>query len=301
MYAHSSFTQLIGIFSENISTGRPQITTYRIIFMVPWKIFPYITTLFLTVNVCYPQSVIEELDIQEEEGTLLPNVSSEKVEKISPSRKIYLITNGNQSFQKGDFISLVYKGTLFARALVAKDIDGISGIKLLRIHSSPVASSIRPGHSVQVIRGDDSLFLRGLKNTNDGSDLVIQNEEDLFNRTAIWRGEDEQNLDEKSQNLIKQDNIISLWYGQIEGTNLRGESTRYDHFLASWSYQIGSNIWAEATYGQNVIKDFPEIGFDTRIQNFNVKLKYTVATPAHSYLQPYIGYQLLSAQSPGAG
>ena len=268
--------------------------------MVSWKILTPIAVLLLTVKVCYSQSVIEELDIQEQENSLLPNMSSEKVEKISPSRKIYLITNGNQSFQKGDFISLIYKGTLFARALVAKDINGLSGIKLLRIHSPPTASSIRPGYPIQVIRGDDSLFLRGLKRGSDGSELVIQNEEDLFNKTAIWEGENE-DLDQKSQNLIKQDNIVSIWYGQIEGTNLQGESTRYSHFLGSWGYQVGSNIWAEATYGQNVIKDFPEIGFDTRIQNFNIKFKYTIATPAYSYVQPYIGYQLLYTESPGAG
>ena len=269
--------------------------------MVYWKIWVSIVALFLTIKVCYSQSVVEELDIREEENSLAPNMSSEKVEKISPSRKIYLITNGNQSFQKGDFISLVYKGTLFARALVAKDIDGLSGIKLLRIHSAPTASSIRPGYPIQVIRGDDSFFLRGLRRGADGDELVIQNEEDLFNKTAIWEGESNEDLGEKSKNLIKQDNIISVWYGQLEGTNLRGESTSYEHFLASWGYQVGSNIWAEATYGQNIIKDFPEIGFDTRIQNFNIKFKYTVATPAHSFVQPYIGYQLLYPNSPGAG
>ena len=262
--------------------------------MMPLKI---VTILFLTISVCYPQSVIEDIGLQEDEESLLPNLSGEKVEKISNSRKIYLITNGNQSFQKGDFISLIYKGTMFARALVAKDMDGLSGIKILRIYSPQTASFIRPGHSIQIVRGDDSLFGKGGK-----KDLILKNEEDLFNQVTLGENQDNTELEEeRGQGFIKQDNIISIWYGQVEGTNLRGESTRYGHILASWGYQIGTNIWGEASYGQNVINDYPEIGLDTRLQNFTLKFKYTIATPAHSYLQPYLGYQLLTPQSPGAG
>ena len=265
--------------------------------MILLKIFISSIVTLATILVCYSQSIIEDIGIEGEEESLLPNLSSEKVEKISHSRKIYLITNGNQSFQKGDFISLIYKGTMFARALVAKNIDDLSGIKILRIYSPQTASFIRPGHSIQVIRGDDSLFSKGGK-----KGLILKNEEDLFNQVVL--GENENNIgleEEKNQNLIKQDNIISIWYGQVEGLNLRGESTRYGHILASWSYQIGNNIWGEASYGQNIINDYPEIGLDTKLQNFTLKFKYTIATPAHSYVQPYLGYQLLTPQSPGAG
>ena len=252
--------------------------------------------LFPTILVCNGQSVIEAIGLQGEESPLVSNLNSEKVEKISKSKKIYLITNNNQSFQKGDFISLIFKGTMFARALVAKDINGLSGIKILRIYAPETASYIRPGHPIQVVRGDDSLFRYGGK-----KELVLKNEEDLFNQTVLGESKNDIELEEREQNLIKQDNIISIWYGQIEGANLQGGSTHYGQILASWSYQVGDNIWAEASYGQNVINDYPEIGFDTKLQNFTLKFKYTIATPAHSYVQPYIGYQLATPQSPGAG
>ena len=253
-------------------------------------------SLCLTFSLSHGQSVIDDIGSQGEDDSVLPGLSNEKVEKISTSRKIYLVTNNNQSFQKGDFVSLIYQGTLFARALVAKDMNGLSGIKILRTYSPKIASFIRPGHSIQVIRGDDSLFKHSSK-----KDLILKNEEDLFNQTALEEGGDSIELEEKEQSLIKQDNIISIWYGQLEGINLHRESTRYGQILASWSYQVGSNIWAEASYGQNTINDYPELGFDTRIQNFTLKFKYTIATPAHSYIQPYVGYQLITPQSPGAG
>ena len=268
--------------------------------MVFLRNFVLFGSFYLINTLCYGQSVIDDITNQDE-NSLLPNLSGEKIEKIAPSRKIFLITNKNQSFRKGDFISLIFKGTMFARALVAKDMDGLSGIKILRVYSPQTASFIQPGHPIQVIRGDDSFFKGGSLNSADGEKgLVLENEEDLFNKTALWENEENLELDEK-QSLIKQDNIISVWYGQIEGTNIRGESTRYGQILASWGYQVGSNIWAEASYGQNIVNDYPQVGLDTKLQNFSIKFKYTISTPAYSYIQPYVGYQLVTPDSPGAG
>ena len=270
--------------------------------MVLLRVLLLTVSLFSTFLVCYGQSLIDDLGNQEGEDSTHSNLSNEKIEKIAPSRKIYLITNSNQSFQKGDFISLIFKGTVFARALVAKDIDGISGIKILRTYSPQTASSIRPGHPVQVIRGDDSFFRKNFVGGAEGEEgLTLQNEEDLFNKTALWEDENDLEMEDKGKSLIKQDNLVSIWFGQIEGTNLQRESTRYGQILASWGYQVGNNIWAEASYGQNVINDYPEIGLDTRLQNFSIKFKYTISTPAHSYIQPYVGYQVVHPESPGAG
>ena len=207
--------------------------------MVLLRVFVFFTVFYQTIYLCYGQSVIDELSGSE--GESAPStLSNEKIEKISPSRKIYLITNGNQSFQKGDFISLIFKGTMFARALVAKDINGLSGIKILRKYSPETASFVRPGHPIQVIRGDDSFYKKGVGADGDGeSGLIVQTEEDLFNKTAIWEGEDDTELTEKERNLIKQDNIISIWYGRIEGADLRGESARYNQILASWGLPGG--------------------------------------------------------------
>ena len=35
--------------------------------------------------------------------------------------------------------------------------------------------------------------------------------------------------------------------------------------------------------------------------NFTGKLKYTVNAPFYSYIMPYVGYQVISVDSPGAG
>ena len=270
--------------------------------MILLRVFVFFSGFFLTVSVCNGQSVIEDIANPDEGSSLSSSLGNEKIEKISSSRKIYLITNNNQSFQKGDFISLIFKGTMFARALVAKDIDGLSGIKILKVYSSETASFVRPGHPIQIIRGDDSFFRKGvMANAGDEKGLMVQEEEDLFNKTALWEDENNGELSGKGPSLIKQDNIISVWYGQVEGANLRGESDRYDQILASWGYQVGSNIWAEVSYGQNTINDYPELGLDTRLQNISVKFKYTISTPAYSYIQPYIGYQVVAPSSPGAG
>ncbi len=85
------------------------------------------------------QGVLE--DIEEEEridspaqSDIAPNLVVEKIKNISPSKKIFILTNENQSFSKGDFISLLLANKLVCRALVAKTTeDKLSGIKIVKI------------------------------------------------------------------------------------------------------------------------------------------------------------------------
>ena len=59
----------------------------------------------------------------------IPNLVTEKIQKISLSKKIFIITNNNNSFAKGDFISLVLNNRLVSRAIVDKIQKNEAGIK----------------------------------------------------------------------------------------------------------------------------------------------------------------------------
>ena len=75
----------------------------------------------------------------------------------------------------------------------------------------------------------------------------------------------------------------------------------YKQFSAQWAYQFEDNFWAEISYGQNVIEDYPFTGLGTKLTAIMLRGKYTFNAPFYSYFQPYLGYQVVDASSPGAG
>lgn len=248
----------------------------------------------------YSQSIIDDIDGQSSTFAAgAPELSTEKIEKISASGRILILTNNSGSFGKGDFISLVLENQLVNRAIVAKTKDGSGGIKLIKVYNPEINRLLKPGMEVQVIRGDDSYFnLKKTAGTKEEASL-IEDEEGLFDETTLL--EDDLNLDENSKREIKTDNIISLYLSQIEGQDVDGSATRESQIAGSWSYQLDDNIWGEVGYGQSVINDYPASGFDTKLSSLTFKIKYTVSAPFYSYIQPYAGYQIISADSPGAG
>lgn len=257
--------------------------------------------LVLTANVS-AQSIADEINEGGEEFDFeAPPLTTEKIEKISASRKILIITNSNNSFGKGDFISLVRDNELVTRALVAKTYNGMAGIKIMRYYSMPLFNMLRPNMDVQIIRGDDSYFgKKKKKQDKEGkSEEMIQDEEDLYNEAALL--EDDLEIDENKNRVIKTDNIITAFMGMVEGIDQDGNSKRYNQLNAGWMYQLEDNIWGEVTYGQNIINDFPSTGLDTKMTNLTLKIKYTIKAPFYSYIQPYAGYQMIGASSPGAG
>jgi len=231
-----------------------------------------------------------------------PDLAVEKVEKISQSKRIFIITNSNSSYDKGDFISLLLNAKLAARAIVAKTTDsGVGGIKITKIYSLALWKRLREGTEVQVLRGDDSYYKlqkQQAKNTEEDQGL-IKSEEDLFNETSLL--EDDLTLEENGNRIIKQDNIVSATMASVEGIDNDGSSQRYTQFNVNWAYQIEDNIWAEFVYGQNIIDDFPNPGLQTKMTNIVLRAKYTISAPFFSYVQPYVGYQIIGASSPGAG
>lgn len=247
------------------------------------------------------ESVVDQLS----EGTaeeLVPSLAVERIEKISQSNRIFVITNSNNSFNKGDFISLLLKSDLAARALVAKTTSGgLAGIKILKIYSLARWKQMKVGRKIQIIRGDDSYYAKKKekKTAEEEDNAIVKGEEDLFDKTTFL--EDDLSLEENVNRIIKQDNIVSLTFGQVEAIDNDGSPQRYSQLNVHWAFQMEDNIWAEASYGQNIIDDFPNPGLQTKLTNLTFKAKYTIKAPFFSFMMPYVGYQIVGASSPGAG
>ncbi|MBF0312857.1 MAG: hypothetical protein HQK50_03865 [Oligoflexia bacterium] len=261
----------------------------------------------------YPKSSVETLGGS---STAAPEASSdgfggtvftEKVIKISASQKIFLISNGNKYLGEGDYISFIRDEQLIARALVAKVEDDRAGVKIVKIYSMKLWSGVRSDSDVQVIRGDDSYYVnlkkrsdeKGNKNSeeDDSASSVVMTEKELLSMADTDDIED----DDKGKRAIKTDNILSLSYGQYSGLDNDGSSRRYPHWNAQWAYQFFDNFWGEALYGRSEINSFPNDGLSTTLNNFTVRGKYTINAPFYSYIQPYVGYQMITVSSPDAG
>lgn len=263
---------------------------------------------------CSPLSAQNVLDDVEEEDQIdtpanteqAPNLVAETIKVISPSKKIFILTNDNQSYSGGDFISLLLTNKLVCRALVAKTTDQkLSGIKIIKIYNTTLWKQLAPGKEVLILKGDDSYYINKEKQPEKGketkkSESKLQNDEDLFNSTTLDTSDD-LSLDENSKRLIKTDNLLSVNIGLIQGKDIDGASKRYTHLNGDWAYQLSDNIWGEVGLGTNTIRDYPAASLDTRLINITVKGKYTFNAPFYSYLQPYVGYQTILAQSPDAG
>ena len=235
-----------------------------------------------------------------------PKTSIEKIKRTSPNKKIFLISNKSSSLSPGDFISLILNKKLVARALVAKTKREFAGIKIIKIYEPKLWKRFAPKRQVELLKGDDSYYLTQLalskkkKQKKKESESLIKGTEDLFNETVILNEEKEfDDIDKKRK--VKSDNFISLHLGRIAGVNTSGNPTEYTQLSVHWTYQLQDNIFVEASYGQNIVRDFPAVGLDTKLSNIVLKAKYSFIAPMNSILFPYVGYQILQASSPGEG
>ena len=227
---------------------------------------------------------------------------TEKIQKISSSKRIFIISNENSSFNKGDFISIVFLDKVTARAIVAKTKDTYAGLKIIKIHSWSHWQKLIPGANIQIITGDDSKF-KSAKEEQDESagdeSAIIQNDNDLYNDVVIK--DEVLEIDENKNRHIKQDNLLTLNFGSVQSIDAQSQSTRYQQFTLNYAYQIRDNMWVEGSYGQNIIRDFPASSIDTTLRHITAKIKYTFKIPFYSYLLPYIGFLTTSGVSPQAG
>ena len=147
------------------------------------------------------------------QDTTISDLITENILAISPSKRIFVISNENRSFSKGDFISLVYNTQLTARAIVAKSSQKGSGIKIVKIYNWKKWQQLAKGIPVQIIRGDDSYFKEKRdkeKSDSDSEFAKIESDEDLYNSTEIL---DRDLSEDDSKSHIRQDNLLSVNYG----------------------------------------------------------------------------------------
>lgn len=260
------------------------------------RLITILSILFFCVYPVWASSVVAELTEPNIGPAGLYDLVTEKVIQISSSGRIFLISNNNGVLLKGDFITLVRDDELITRALVAKVAEtGIVGIKIVKIYDAPRFSTLKSGAVVQIIRGDDSYF----KKSKDEVTEKIKEEDDLFDDKVLLEGD--VSLEENKNRVLKQDNLVSAVYASVAGVNNDHSPQSYPQFMGQWAYQFADNVFAEVGYGQSIVSDFPTPGLDTLMRNFVFRVKYAFNIPFSSLLLPYVGYQMITASSPGAG
>lgn len=255
---------------------------------------------FLFPQAAHPQRLLDtfgQSPSRARTDNLFANLPTERIEKISESRRVFIITNTNQSIYRGDYITLVLNSELAVRALVAQiSRDNLAGIKILQIYSLTQWNRLREGREVQIIRGDDSAYFR--EAAPEIEDTIISDERDLFDDTTFL--DDDIIFQDETSRVLEQSNLLSLSLGFVQGIDNDTKTRRYRMIQGSWAYQFQDNIFVELSYGRTNINAFPAAEIDTVFTNLSLRFKYVVKLPLFSYIKPYVGYQILDADSPGA-
>ena len=263
------------------------------------KVFYLFILLFLSSDL-YSQSIIDDIeDEQENTSEQISNLDlpTERIEKVGASRTVFILSNNNSSFNKGDFISLVLGDNLINRAIVAKVAGSSVGIKVVKTYSPELGVSLRPGTQVKVIRGDDTYFNNlKKKQTAKSNAPLIEDEDDLFNDTTLLS--DEVSLEENSKRHLRTDSLFFVMASALSSFDNSGNEATYNQFGASYGYQFRDNFWAEVYYSSFKIDNFPSTALTSTFNLFSLRLKYTVKLPSYVYLQPYVGLLLTSISAP---
>lgn len=247
------------------------------------------------------QSVFDDVTNSGPATTGPSDLADERIERISPSRRIFIISNNARSFAQGDFISILQNEELIARALVAKLAEnGLAGIKIVKIYNLDLWKPLRSEDNIQVLRGDDSYYQKLMNDEELPDEMsLIEDEQDLFNESTFL--EDDLLLEDKSNRILRNDHLVSFYLGFYEGIDNAENATTYQQFNASYAFQVEDNIFVEGSYGRNLINDYPTGGLDTLLQNFTFRAKYVIKAPYFSFVLPYVGYQLVTGSSDEAG
>lgn len=247
------------------------------------------------------QSLVEDantsVNISSRDG-----VFTETIKIISNSKKIFILSNNNQSLTMGDFISIALGDNLAARAIVAKVHQGQVGVKIIKIYSLAQWAKLRRGTDVLVIRGDDSAF--GKKDETEVAEggARIKNEEDLFTANVVVE-DDLGDFEDNSKRHIKPDNVVSISASYLTANVPEANGGGQERSLElgfSWAYQFRDNFFAEATYGRAVLKNYPANGIATLSNRLIGRIKFNIKGPAYTFFMPYVGFQSVTISSPDA-
>jgi hypothetical protein len=219
----------------------------------------------------------------------------ERVQMISNSKRIFILSNENKLLNKGDFISILIEGNLVTRALVAKTTEKRVGIKMMKIYSLALWRQLRNGLDVQIIRGDDSYYQKRVgKVKTEGSDPddpdadipSITSEEDLYNTKFLSEYEDD------GKRVLPNDNLLAFHYGLYPGNNNSGGGQNYTHWYGTWAYQMSPDVFMEGGFGFSQVANYPDNGINSAVTSISARLKYTFKLPLYSYAQPYAGFMI---------
>lgn len=263
--------------------------------MLNKTIFAFILLILSTTG--YSQSIVDSFS-DSQEITTPANLVNEDIIRISDARRIFVITNNQDSYAKGDFVTILIDEQPICRGLVAKTTGQISAVKITKIYSLDLFNSLRQSMTVQILRGDDS-FYRLKKDTPEKEEFKVEGEDELFDETTILS--EDMNDDARKGQIIKNDNLLSFGIGLVDGYDEARNPSKNQQMNISYGYQLNNNIWLEGFYGTHQIKGFPNSEIDTVIYNIALRIKYAVDAPFNSVIMPYFGYQSVSADSPGAG
>jgi hypothetical protein len=260
--------------------------------------------LFFFISNCFAQSILNT-ETSIEKTSHNPPVD-ETILKISPSRRIFVISNENASFSNGDFITFILNDQLAARAIAVKSIEKNAGVKVIKIYSLDSWKDVREGLKIKIIRGDDSYFVKKNSQPQPDDSAQVLDEEELYDESTLI--DDNVIVEEDRRRLIKTDHIAGVSLGTISSLDAEGESTNYTHYSGKYAYQFTTNYWIEFQLGQSVLRDYPFVktepngaGLNTSLTTYTFRLKYTFNAPYDSYIMPYFGFQMRRAKSDEAG
>jgi len=263
--------------------------------------------LLLSMQGAWAQSVVQQLS-GSDDGQAKFKLFDERIYNVSPSRRIFLISNESQGYAQGDFVSFLLENKLVSRGLVAKIQGERAGIKIVKIYSLRLWRSLKKGSEIQVLRGDDSIF-RGdkkpapqeiVETEKAPEEERITSEEDLYNEKSIVV-DDDVAVEENSKRIIKSNNVVGAFAGMFTGLDNNGSSDSYLHYGFDWSYQFFDNIWAQALFGYSSMSGFPASDLDSKAYNYTLRVKYAFNLPFDSCIMPYLGFQYVTVSSPDAG
>lgn len=266
----------------------------------------YFSAVFVYLFLCISlpvaaQSLVEDANLasspEGSEGFFL-----ETIKIISGSKKIFILTNNNQQLGPGDFISLALDNNLAARAVVAKTHQGQVGIKILKIYSVSQWGKLRRDQTVQIIKGDDSLFGKKSEKVVETPIEKIKSEEDLFTGDVVVE-DDIGVFDENKNRHIKPDNVVAITGAFFDAAEVapRSGKIRSTEFGVSWAFQFADNYFAEGLYGRSLLDNYPQDGSQTLVNHLTARLKYNIKGPLYTFFMPYIGFHTFTVSSPDAG
>lgn len=262
----------------------------------------YASLIFVISSHVAAQSLVEDANINVDQAAD-GSVFTETIKIISNSKKIFILTNNNQQLGQGDFISLALDNKLAARALVAKTHQGQVGIKIIKIYSLNQWAKLRREQDVQIVKGDDSSFMKKRDEAAPTDGPKIKDEDDLYSADVVIDDTVEFVEDNKNRQ-IKPDNVVGVFAALLNANNPEGGEggyTRGNEFGLTWAYQFTDNFFLEGVYGRTLLDNYPADTTQTLVNRFVGRVKFNIKGPLYTFFMPYVGYQNSSVSSPDAG